>query len=387
MLKVGLVRDNKINAWTFQREECLADRLDMTLFVGERNDYDVGQIRIPKRFLTHREELRLAARSPRLAWTRMRRSPFRRADFYYHSLRKHLLGFDLVHSGDFLRSAYTLAGLREELGFRLVLSWWQNIPRYDMFREKDAFWYAEVVPHVDAFVPYTESAAHALRMEGVPADRIHMIYPGVDLRRFVPGPKDASLMGRLQIPADAFVIAYVGKLVSHKGVYVIPYALKLLADEGLTNVHVVVAGRGAQRATLEKLLGIWNMADRFHFLDFLGYQEVHRAHSIANVFVLPSYPTLTWQEQFGFVLAEAMASGKPVVASASGGIPEVVGDGGLLFPAGDFAGLSQQLLRLIRDAAFRAELGGKARARAEALFDPAKNAEALGELYRHVMRT
>jgi len=384
-VRVGLVRDNKINPWTFQREECLTGRLDITLFVGERNDYGVAQIRIPKRFLTHREEMLLAARSPRLAWTRIRQAAFRRADYYYHSLRKHLQGFEIVHSADFLRSAYTLADLKEELGFRLVLSWWQNIPYWTVLDERGGFYRARVIPRADAFIPYTEAAAHALAMEGVQAKKIHVVRPGVDLKRFRPGPKDEALLRLLNIPENAFVVTFVGKLASHKGVYLLPYAMKILTDDGLTNVHVVLAGRGAQRATLEKLIGLWGLTDRFHFLDFLGYEQVHRVHSIGDVFVLPSYPTLTWQEQFGFVLVEAMASGKAVVASNSGAIGEVVGNAGLLFPAGDFDALAGLLRRLIADRALREDLGGEARARAEALFDPSRNADALYEVYQDVV--
>ena|GEM_PF-645908 len=386
VLKVGLVRDNKMNPWTFQREECLADRLDMTLFVGERNDFDVSQVRIPKQVLTHREELLLAARNPRLAWERMRRAPFRRADYYYHSLRKHLEGYDIVHSTDLIRSAYTVADLKAARGFRLVLSWWQNIPHWSLFDRRAAFYRDHVIPRADAFVPYAETTARALIMEGIPKARVHTVYPAVDLKRFRPGPRDAELARRVGIPDDAFVLVYVGKLTATKGAYMIPYAVKLLADEGLTNVHVVLAGRGAQRATLEGLANLWGMAGRFHFVDFLTYGEVHRVHSLADAFVMPSYPTMTSQEQFGFAVMEAMACGKPPIVSTTGGLPEAVGDAGLVFPAGDFGALARHLRRLMEDRPFREDLGAKARERAEACFDPHKTADALYAVYEKVMR-
>ena len=386
VLKVGLVRDNKMNPWTFRREECLADRLDMTLFVGDRNDFDVGPIRIPKQVLTHREEFLLAARSLRLAWRRMRRAPFPRADYYYHSLRKHLRGFDIVHSTDLIRSAYTVADLKAERGFRLVLSWWQNIPYWTLFDRRGAFSRDHVIPRTDAFVPYAETTARALVMEGVPREKIHVVYPAVDLKRFRPGPRDAELARRVGVPDDAFVLVYVGKLTATKGTYVIPYAVKLLADEEIANVHVVLAGRGAQRATLEKLARLWGMAGRFHFVDFLRYDEIHRLHSLADAFVMPSYPTMTSQEQFGFAVMEAMACGKVPIVSTTGGLPEAVGGAGLVFPAGDFGALARHLRRLIEDRPFREDLGAKARERAEALFDPHKNAEALYAVYEQVMR-
>jgi glycosyltransferase involved in cell wall biosynthesis len=386
MWKVGLVRDNKMNPWAFPREECLADRLDMTLFVGERNEYDVSGIRIPHQMLTHREELLLAARSPRLAWERMRHAPFKRADYYFHSLRKHTEGFDIIHSTDLIRSAYTLADLKAERGYRLVLSWWQNIPYWSLFDARAAYYRDHVIPRTDAFVPYAEATARALIMEGIPKEKVHTVYPAVDLKRFCPGPRDPELVTRLGIPEDAFVLNYIGKLTATKGTYNIPYALKLLADDGLTNVHVVLAGRGAQRASLEKLVALWGMAGRFHFVDFLSYQEVHRVHSLADAFVMPSYPTMTSLEQFGFAVMEAMACGKPPVVSTTGGLPEAVGDAGLVFPAGDFGALARHVRRLIEDRPFREDLGAKARARAEACFDPHKTADALYAVYEKVMR-
>ena len=385
MLRVAHVRDNKMNPWTFQREECLADRLDMTLYVGERNDFDISEVRIPKHVLTHREEFLLAVRNPRLAWQRMWRAPFKRADYYYHSLRKHLQGFDVVHSTDLIRSAYTVADLKAERGFRLVLSWWQNIPYWSLFDRRGAFYRDHVIPRTDAFVPYTETAARALAMEGIPREKIHMVYPGVDLKRFAPGPRDAALADRLGIPDEAFVVAFVGKLTATKGTYDLSYAVKLLADEGIRHVHVVLAVRGAQRGTLERLAGLWGLAGRFHFVDFLGYHEIHWIHSLADAFVMPSYPTMTSQEQFGFAVMEAMACGKAAVVSTTGGLPELVGEAGLVFPAGDFGALARLLRRLIQDRAYRDDLGAKGRARAEAHFDAHKNADALYAVYDALM--
>jgi glycosyltransferase involved in cell wall biosynthesis len=65
----------------------------------------------------------------------------------------------------------------------------------------------------------------------------------------------------------------------------------------------------------------------------------------ASCFVLASLPTMHWEEQFGMVLAEAMAAHVPVVAAASGAIPEVVAESGTLFGAGDWRGLADALER------------------------------------------
>jgi len=108
-------------------------------------------------------------------------------------------------------------------------------------------------------------------------------------------------------------------------------------------------------------------------LDFVSYDEMPQVYRMADIFVLPSYPTMTWQEQFGMVLIEALASGKPVISTMSGGIPEVLGDAGILIPSGDYFQLAENILRLMKDDNLRDALGKKALKIAEELYDAKKN--------------
>ena len=81
----------------------------------------------------------------------------------------------------------------------------------------------------------------------------------------------------------------------------------------------------------------------------------------------------TGKEQFGMVLIEAMACGKPVISTISGSIPEVVGDAGLLIPSGDFFELAETIYKLMLDNNLRDGLGKKGRERTEMLYDANKN--------------
>src|SRR3990167_8191789 len=108
-------------------------------------------------------------------------------------------------------------------------------------------------------------------------------------------------------------------------------------------------------------------------------------YRMADVFALPSYPTMIWQEQFGMVLVEAMACGKPVVASASGSIPEIVEDAGLTFVPGDFFEFAKKLALFMENRNLAHELGQKGRRRAEEHFDARKNALSIYEVYRKVL--
>jgi glycosyltransferase involved in cell wall biosynthesis len=97
--------------------------------------------------------------------------------------------------------------------------------------------------------------------------------------------------------------------------------------------------------------------------------------------VLPSLSRPNWVEQFGRVLIEAMACGVPVVGSASGEIPWVIGDAGVLFPEGDIEALAQALQELIDDEGRRAQLAEKGRARVLGQFTQAQVAEATARVY------
>ena len=372
-MKLGIVLDNKINKWAIQRFEPLRDKADITVFIGEKNDYDVSSIDLSKKNLTHTEEAILAIKEPATAYRRIIMAPYKKMDFYYFSLKKYLKGFDVVYSCDITRSAYTLASLKDELGFKFILSWWENIPFRAVFDEKTSFHKKLVMDKVDLFLPFTNRAKEVLKLEGVPEEKIEVIYPGVDRERFKPGKKTEPFLNKYNIPANTFVVLYTGKLVSWKGVHNLIYAASILKKKGIDNFVFAIAGRGAQKENMIKLIKEADVEENFRFLDFVSYDEMPQVYRMADIFVLPSYPTMTWQEQFGMVLIEALASGKPVISTMSGGIPEVLGDAGILIPSGDYFQLAENILRLMKDDNLRDALGKKALKIAEELYDAKKN--------------
>lgn len=384
LTKIGIVLDNKVSKWSIQRFEPLKERFDITVFVGERNDFDVSSIDLNKRFLTSREELTLGAKDPVNAYGRIIKAPHRKMDFYYFSLGKYLDGFDMVYSCDLMRSAYTLAGLKQRLGFRFVLAWWENIPYRSIFDDKSNLQKKSVMDEVDLFLPFTKAAETCLRLEGVPEEKTAVVYPGIDTERFKPGPKPVHLLKKNRIPDNAFVILYAGKLVSWKGVHNLIYAAVALRKKGHADFVVAIAGKGAQKANMEKLIRETGLEENFRFLDFVSYDDMPDVYRLADVFVLPSYPTMEWQEQFGMVLVEAMACGRPVISTLSGSIPEVVDDAGVLLPPGDFFSLANVIERFMKDPALCREFSVKGRDRAMNLFDSRKTSEELRSVFSKV---
>ncbi len=105
----------------------------------------------------------------------------------------------------------------------------------------------------------------------------------------------------------------------------------------------------------------------------------------ADALVLPSLATRYWKEQYGMVLAEAMACGTAVVSTFSGSIPEVVGDAGILVRSEDPRDLAGALKRLLCGEAFRAGLGRRGRERSLALFDSRETANGIDRLFRSLL--
>ncbi|NNC11862.1 glycosyltransferase [Planctomonas sp. JC2975] len=151
---------------------------------------------------------------------------------------------------------------------------------------------------------------------------------GVDVRVFEPADRRPP-------GAGVKTVGYVGRLEEHKGVDVL-----LRAAVEHEDWHLRLTGDGPHRGELESLAKNLGIADRVEFLGFANGKELADRYRELDVVVVPSLPRPNWLEQFCRVAVEAMASGVPIVASASGAIPDVVGDAGVLVPPGDPAALA-----------------------------------------------
>ena len=165
--------------------------------------------------------------------------------------------------------------------------------------------------------------------------------------RVVPNGLDVDALPTAVSPGDGFV--YAGRLSREKGV------ATLLEAVGRTpRARLTVAGEGPERPALERLAQ--HVAPgRVEFLGALPRERLLERVRAARAVVLPSL----WYENAPMSALEALASGVPVVASAMGGLPEIVRDGetGLLFAAGSVDGLASRLTLLAEDAALARRLG------------------------------
>jgi len=213
------------------------------------------------------------------------------------------------------------------------------------------------------------------------AEQYAVVPSGVPTRALREGAASrAEARARLGLPADAYVVAGVGRFVPIKGFDLLVAALGELVAQ-VPNAHVVLIGDGVERGALEAQAAALGVTARLHISG--AVTDVVGLLPAADVLAAPSR-----NEGMGRVLVEAMALGLPVVGTRVGGIGDVILDGecGLLVPPEDPGALAAALIELGQDAARRAKLSEGARPRAED-FSITVAAAAMRALYDSLARS
>ena len=206
------------------------------------------------------------------------------------------------------------------------------------------------------------------------AHKIAIVHCGVDREVFAPSPREAAS------PSSALLrILCVASFEEVKGHRFLVEACRLLQERNVKFLCQMV-GEGPQRAAIESQIRAASLAGAVQVLDGQPRREVARLLREADVFVLASHPTASGKKEgIPVALMEAMAAGLPVVASRTGGIPELVRDRktGLLTPPGDARAIADAIEELAAAPAARSWLGAHARKYVLAEFDLRTNAQRL----------
>lgn len=242
-------------------------------------------------------------------------------------------------------------------------------------------------PRASAAIAVSRAVASDLRRVCGPRLPIHVVYNAVDLGRFTPdGPRAdlAALAGMPPEPPGAVTVGLVATMGLWKGHRVFIDAVSRLPAALPLRAYVVggpiyaTAGSEVDPRDLRRLLGEGDVAARIGITGFVDRPA--DAMRALDVVVHAS----TRPEPFGLVIAEAMACGRAVVATAAGGAAEIVEDGvdALAVAPGDADALAAAILRLVESPELRARLGAAGRATAERRFDRARLAAEVAPIYR-----
>lgn len=198
----------------------------------------------------------------------------------------------------------------------------------------------------------------------VSQEKMSVIYNGVDLDEFNPRIPGARIRNKLSLGEKPVILA-VGAATIRKG---LPYLLQSMPDviTNIPDVRLIVVGSRAYEGQLQLLAKDLGIEGHVIFAGPVERDELPYYYSACDLVAVPSV-----YEGFPIVVLEALASGKPVVASRVGGIPEAVQNGanGLLFEPGDVPQLTRALVRLLADESLRGKMGREARRMAESRYD------------------
>jgi glycosyltransferase involved in cell wall biosynthesis len=245
---------------------------------------------------------------------------------------------------------------------------------YDIFRKPPPDFYARANAAA-AIVTVSQANAHYINKTfGVPLSHLRVIPCGVDTTRFCPANGEASA-------EDAPLIVCVARLVAVKNLGLLLRGCALVRDAGL-RFRCVLAGDGPCRSELEAVRAKLGLEEVVDMPGAAEQDQVLKWWRRATVGVLTSD-----NEGMPVCLMEAAACGVPVVATAVGGVPELVQDGltGLLIQAGDAGALATALKRLLSDRQMRLQMSAAARQRARLNFSVVRQADQLLALWSEIL--
>jgi glycosyltransferase involved in cell wall biosynthesis len=248
-----------------------------------------------------------------------------------------------------------------------------------------------ILSRASRVIAVSEAVAHALSAQGIfPTGKISIVTNGIDVRRFDVGANAASretFRRRIGVEPKHLLVGMLGEINPLKGQEEFLRAAALIASR-IADARFVIAGcdtsrAGAHLAQVERLVTELDLGERVHLTGWLD--DVAPLFASLDILVSASHT-----ESFGLTIAEAMASGVPVVATATMGAREIIEDGvtGMLVPVGDAESLASVVVRLLEDAPEeRRRIGERALAAARERFSLDRMVDATERIYHEVLRT
>jgi len=215
------------------------------------------------------------------------------------------------------------------------------------------------IKYTDSVITCSDEVTNSVINDfNVPEEKVYTILNGVDTELFKPEIYVRHSKENLGIPSDHKLITCVTRLKQEKGVDLLLNAFRdILKQE--KNIFLLIAGSGDYENKLKQITKDFNIEDKVRFVGNVSHENIPPYYVIGDIFV---FPTLA-KEGLPWVVLEAMACRKPVIASKIGGIPQIINDGenGLLFESGKIQELKEKIIELLKDEELRKRLSENAR--------------------------
>lgn len=211
--------------------------------------------------------------------------------------------------------------------------------------------------------------------------RYELVYNGVDLSRVIPDPElGARFRRRYSIPDGSPVVTQISWIIPEKGIPELLETARLVVTQE-PRVRFIIVGEGPYRQQYMQRAEAMGLSEQVIWTGLIEDPFAAGVFDAADVVCQLS----RWEEVFGWMIAEAMAYGKPVVATRVGGIPELIDDGitGFLVDRGDSNTAAKRVLKLIEDKELRESVGQNGRDKTHAKFNLKTNVAQLIQLYRN----
>jgi glycosyltransferase involved in cell wall biosynthesis len=373
-MKVAVVRGKFLNKYEMQFFEPLVPRFDITAFGSLTSFHD--QFKFPVVKLPSPMDL------PDFPYKMSVLNRLFVDAHYLFGLEKNLKGFDLVHTAEtyFHYTQQCLNAKRKGYVQKVIATVLENIPfNNEGIRGRRAF-KARARRELDHIIALTNKTKIALLLEGADPKKITVIGHFINTKKFYP-TKEA--MERRSKPHNSLTILFSGRLEWYKGVFdIVEAANKLIHDPTIQSymLSFVFVGDGSAK---EKLI---ELEQRYALMRHVvhthaAYEQMNVLYNSADIFIAPSKPTPTYEEQYCTALLEAQACGLPIVTTNSGGIPENIGEAGVIVEPGDVSAMTEALKSFIVSPKKREVYGLRARKRAVTVHDAQIGADKLADLY------
>ncbi len=288
-------------------------------------------------------------------------------------LSKRLSEYTILHTADtHYYYSYQCAQVKRRFPRKFLISTsWETIPFNNEKTGSKKFIKKFVQKYTDLYICHSIKAKQALLFEGVDKSRVIHMHLGIDVERFTPSS------------AHEKIIIFVGRLVPEKGPLVLLEAFRQIVVR-YPEYRLLYVGSGPLKSTIIAKARKYKLSNKITSMKS-SYNTIDQLYRKAALFVLPSISSATWEEQYGMVLLEALASGLPIIGTDSGAIPEIIGRAGFIIPQNNEEALATQMETLLGQPKLLYKHATLSRERALKHFNRVDYARKIKQLYeKHI---